>query len=314
VNFNPSPIFYSSSIAHLLIHFRIRRVKCDEAHPACKRCSSTGRHCDGYNSPAQITKAGNGQSVLILQRVSTYVPGSGVERRGYNYFLTNTAPELSGYFSAGFWEGLILQAAHQEPALRHAVIAIGSLHETFAHKKLNYSVNHGGFAVEQYAKAIKHLRRSLASGSQAPVTALMSCILFVCFDSVLGRFSSAMVHLQSGLRIIRDVRFRATCSAADEFLIENTIAPLFMRLSLQAILYIDTRSAADRRAFSFELMKTNEQDMKVPECFETLEEARNNMCQSAEGIFRMFYMCDGDLPFSYQPAEAVSKIHTVFEL
>ena len=37
-----------------LIEHRIRRKKCDETHPACKRCTDTGRKCDGYsnnNSP-----------------------------------------------------------------------------------------------------------------------------------------------------------------------------------------------------------------------------------------------------------------------
>ncbi|KAH4069175.1 hypothetical protein HBH98_012240 [Parastagonospora nodorum] len=28
---------------------KIRKVKCDEEKPFCKRCTSTGRTCDGYD-------------------------------------------------------------------------------------------------------------------------------------------------------------------------------------------------------------------------------------------------------------------------
>ena len=30
---------------------RYRRVKCDQDWPACRRCSRTGRRCDGYEMP-----------------------------------------------------------------------------------------------------------------------------------------------------------------------------------------------------------------------------------------------------------------------
>jgi len=33
--------------------FRIRRVKCDETQPACLKCTSTGRKCDGYEAQDQ---------------------------------------------------------------------------------------------------------------------------------------------------------------------------------------------------------------------------------------------------------------------
>ncbi|CAI6335773.1 unnamed protein product [Periconia digitata] len=39
---------------------KIRRVKCDEIHPACRRCTSTGRKCDGY---AEDTKSQTSEPV-----------------------------------------------------------------------------------------------------------------------------------------------------------------------------------------------------------------------------------------------------------
>ena len=213
--------------------------------------------------------------------------------------MQNTAAELSGYYDTSFWESLILAASAQEPSLRHAVIAIGALHEDFSQKRLNATLSPRAtptpdeygtdFALGQYAKAIGALRRSLSSGKQEPLTALMSCILFVCFDSLRGWFESAMVHLQSGLRILRDMRIKA---ATSDHIIEDNIAPLFMRLSIQSIIYVDTRSTPDRRAFARELMEVSARDIIISEQFESLEEARNALNQAVDGMFRVFYMCE----------------------
>jgi hypothetical protein len=248
----------------------------------------------------------------LIQRISTHIPGNAEEKRGFHYFLQNTAQELSGYYDSAFWERLILAASAQEPALRHAVIAIGALHEDFSQNKLAYtglkpSVDDYGtaFALNQYTKAIAALRRSLSSGKQEPLTALMSCILFVCFDSLRGWFESAMVHLQSGLRILHDMRMRAK---ANDHLIEDNIAPLFMRLSIQSIIYVDTRSTPDRKAFSRELMNVSPNGNIIPEQYETLEEARNGLNRAADGLFQMCYLMDGELPIGLQPMETIPLI------
>lgn len=174
---------------------RIRRVKCDEAKPACRRCTSTGRKCDGYvedilGSNSQASRG------LILQRLSAAVPGTAEEKRCFSYYLHNSAPELSGYYDSSLWEKLLLQAAIEEPALRHALIGISSLHEAFANKQPDNSLDNEKerFAVGQYTKAIGCLVQSLATGDQKPLTALMACILFVCFESLRGQFTSAIVR------------------------------------------------------------------------------------------------------------------------
>jgi len=122
--------------------------------------------------------------VALIQRLPALLPGSAQEKRGFQYFISQTGAELTGFYSSGFWEKLVLQASAAEPSLRHAVIAIGSIHEEFANRRLTYGTNDvskgHAFAVNQYVKAIGHLRRSLADGTQAPLTALMSCIMFVC--------------------------------------------------------------------------------------------------------------------------------------
>ncbi|TVY46579.1 Transcriptional regulatory protein [Lachnellula occidentalis] len=283
---------------------KIRRVKCDEAKPACNRCSSTGRKCDGFPQDASSSSNDGGSPGISTKRISTKVPGSAQEKRGFHYFIQQTAPELCGFYNTGFWESLVLQTSAAEPALRHSVIAIGAIHEEFAAKRVEQGpgVQSEGsaFATNQYTKAIGHLRRSLATGKQKPLTALMSCILFVCFDSLRGYFESAMVHLQSGLRILRDM----TRTPDIEHIIDNIISPLFLRLSVQSILYVDTRDPEDRHNFATELTLVCHTKEGVPETFETLEEARSCLMEGADGLFRMFYLTDGRKPMISQPAEA----------
>lgn len=78
-----------------------------------------------------------------------------------------------------------------------------------------------------------------------------------------------------------------------------------MRLSLQAILFVDTRSQSDRIAFATELLKANSNSAPIPATFSSLEEARNSMCAASDGFFASMYMTDGDLPCWQQPAESI---------
>ncbi|KAL2074746.1 hypothetical protein VTL71DRAFT_8525 [Oculimacula yallundae] len=283
---------------------KIRRIKCDEAKPYCQKCTSTGRKCDGYLPPPSTSPKFNSTSLSLTHRTPGLHPGTSQEKRGFQYFITQTGGELSGFYSSSFWETFVLQASTAEPSLRHAIIAIGSIHEEFANRRLAYGteeVSKGhAFAVNQYIKAIGHLRKSLADGKQATITALMSCILFVCFDSLRGHFVSAMAHLKSGLRILRDLK---SSSASDEHAIATDIAPLFLRLSIQAILFIDTRPTPERRAMVTELAHVSARNEHIPETFESLDEARNCMNQVANSLFRMTYLCNAHKSISEQPLE-----------
>ncbi|KAB8297250.1 hypothetical protein EYC80_002617 [Monilinia laxa] len=287
---------------------KIRRVKCDETKPSCQRCVSTGRRCDGYaTDPKRLSP--EVQSVLEIQRIPTLLPGTVEERRGFQYFASNTATELSGYFDSSFWEHLILQASVAEPSLRHAIVGLGTLHENFSDRRLDLATKCDaarsgfGFATDQYSKAISHLRRSLAAGRQKPLTSLMSCILFVCFDSLRGHFSSAIMHLQSGLRILHNSRLRSNSQGED--LIEEHIAPMFMRLCIQAILYVDTREITERMAFAKVISTISNRENIIPREFKSLDAARRSLLQASDTLFRGGYMWDGNLPTACQPKRAM---------
>lgn len=101
--------------------------------------------------------------------------------------------------------------------------------------------------------------------------------------------------MQSGLKILRDLR---TGSAADEHIIAKNLAPAFLRLSVQAILYIDAGTTSDRQGFAIEMTEMSERETEIKDTFSTLEEARDTFNQAANGLFGMFYTYDPDLPYS----------------
>ncbi|KFY00847.1 hypothetical protein O988_03086 [Pseudogymnoascus sp. VKM F-3808] len=286
---------------------KVRKVKCDEARPSCQRCSTTGRKCDGYGSDIAISSQTPKNSTDLIQRISVHIPGNTEEKRGFDFFLQNTAAELSGYYDSSFWKRLILAASTQKPSLRHTVIALGALHEDFLRKGLVPLTSSAGeqesqFALNQYAKAMGALRRSLSSGKEEPLTALMSCVLFVCFDSLRGWFESAMVHLQSGLKILRDMRR----SSAENHIIEDIVAPIFTRLSLQFIIYVDAKSADDQLTFARQLIGVSTKEIVISDEFENLGQARNALDQVVDGLFRAFYMWDVNLPVVLQTTESLA--------
>ena len=122
VPLSPEPRRFPHSFADRT-WLRIRHVKCDEAKPAWLRCTSTGRRCDGY-VPTRVI------------HLNVDVPGDYEERRGYHYFRHKNVGEILGQQDADFWESLFLQASHSQPAVKHALIAVASIHESLELPKM----------------------------------------------------------------------------------------------------------------------------------------------------------------------------------
>ncbi|KAE8441969.1 hypothetical protein EG329_004136 [Mollisiaceae sp. DMI_Dod_QoI] len=68
----------------------------------------------------------------------------------------------------------------------------------------------------------------------------------------------------------------------------------------------DDRTKVRWTAFARKLMDVSEKEIVISEEFESLEEARNALNQATDGLFRVFYMWDGDLPVVLQPTESLA--------
>ena len=168
------------------------------------------------------------------------------ERRQLAYFQAQAAPQLGGYLEGQIWSQLVLQLAVSEAPIRHTVQALTLLHESLVLMGNTAATVCDSTAaleiVHHYSTAIGCLRSHLHNEGWAKIEiTLVACILCIGFEWLRGRADAAAVHLQAGLKILdqwqskvktdpdkRTVRgFRAK-------LIEDTIAPHFGRLALQA--------------------------------------------------------------------------------
>jgi hypothetical protein len=194
---------------------RVRRVKCDEKRPGCDRCKKFGRECDGYTTQRSSSRR---ESLIPIQPRPDYlqvyapafsVPGDETERRYFQIFCDRTAHDLAGYFPTSFWQRGVLQESHSDSSVRHAVIALGALTKTLdsslgvnVFETSNDATEHHEYALSQYNKAIVYLRQTLAKGNPSIRTALVACLLFICFENFHGDHDAANSHVLCGLGLL----------------------------------------------------------------------------------------------------------------
>lgn len=137
---------------------------------------------------------------------------------------------LSGLFKSELWDEVILRATHHSDAIRHAVVGLGSLHETLQSRTIGsdspdytwaVQLKDEKWALQQYNKAIRSLTQVDLEGERPPIdVVLAACLLFCCFEvakvqhaveqltyffQILRRHSGmAVTHLKSGIKIIAD--------------------------------------------------------------------------------------------------------------
>ena len=205
-----------------------------------------------------------------------------MERNTYCFFSTVTAPKLSGCFSPDFWEKRVPQASLAAPSIRHAMIAIGAVHQDFIARHENagscFDVSLKAFAIRHYTKAISHLHQLVSGRTQQLDITLISCILFIVFDCLIGHHTSALIHLKAGLKILEDIKVQnaqggihSQSTSTHEW--EREFAPILLGLGVQAASFINPRDRKDRASL-WESLKA----VRIPThplTFRSLDEARH---------------------------------------
>lgn len=301
---------------------KIRRVKCDEEKPACLKCRTTGRTCDGY-LPAQIGRAtpqvtdpedsSSGPSVLPAQAPSSSLPGTREEQRCFDYFRQRSVLEFSGYFDSNFWDQLILQVSHDDPAVRHAVIALGSLYEKFdIQREVIRSQAQATVcrqdSIEQYNQALSHLQQNLGDDENRNIhSTLICCVLFIAFETFLGNYDSAGLHLESGLKILHDWQVQQDQLLQPAYspatsVIEDDLLPVFSRLNLQARSLVDPGLSQHHRFIGDTATKS------IPNAFSSLNQSRiclYNLFNATFDFIHSTYDTKESVDLSEEPPSAV---------
>jgi hypothetical protein len=101
---------------------------------------------------------------------------------------------------------------------------------------------HHDFALLQFQKSIRQIRERLSNGHVRLRLALISCLLFICFESFHGDLDSAMAQVASGLNLLRDwyaqkekrLLDQARTPNPNDEAIEAEFLQMFARLEYQA--------------------------------------------------------------------------------
>ena len=137
---------------------------------------------------------------------------AGADTQAFEYFRVKTAPVLSGHFSTGVWEHLVLQLSQRHPLVLHASVAVGSLYHfrqsgpgCLAASKAAKS--HYDLALTSYGKAVGGLRSYIEKTTkevdeEVTLVVLVSCLLFVCFEMLQGDQRLVISHLVKGMKIL----------------------------------------------------------------------------------------------------------------
>lgn len=173
------------------------------------RCTSMGRKCDGYAQDASSQILVPSQSSSILSTVPV-LSGLGDSVLYLEFYHHCAGPTLASNFDREFWSRIVLQMGQLEPAIRHAVIALGYLV-----KKEPGSLKHARSVAMTdktlllyYNRAVRHLVDRMAESSYSVEVGLVACLLFICIEFLRGDYYAALTHLHSGLKIIAEWRRR----------------------------------------------------------------------------------------------------------
>lgn len=257
---------------------RVRRVKCDEGKPSCLRCSSSGRQCDGYADPFQArntfvlpsrpfarTSGNNSNSDLVpgpesdLQ-ISAYatlgLPSDGLDRRYLDHFRHNSIQDFSNFIDANLWSNYILRVSVFTPAVKHAVLALSAQHQVFlkyghssAQNFLTTDDPISFYSRDQYSRAIRSLYSRLDRSTGDTTTteeALVTCLLFIIYETIQGNYNAALVHLEGGLSMFSTFGTKKNglpiAGSIDQATSVSSLAKLFTRLDIHASSYVGVRN------------------------------------------------------------------------
>jgi hypothetical protein len=133
------------------------------------------------------------------------------ERRSLDYYRARVSSKISGYFDIDFWNNLVLQVGEGEPIVRHAILALSALYEAgetsqllrypSSNDRYNFLMS---FAVFQYTKALSMLSKRINADGPTLEVIMMSCLIFTWLEFLRDNVDDALIHLQSGLRILSD--------------------------------------------------------------------------------------------------------------
>ncbi|KAK5168949.1 uncharacterized protein LTR77_006258 [Saxophila tyrrhenica] len=275
----------------------IKSIPCDPKNPECKRAMSDDwnlNYQEEGTSHDGVVATPNSMSLSVYQPDMKW-RRSWRERHSLNFFVNFSAPQMAGFFDSSFWQRMVIQTSYHEPAILHAITAIGALHECIMQRSFADETRKARaveFALNQCNKAISCLTSSQRTSTGLDFSrrsqktpnsrlALTTCVLFTCFEAMQGRCDSAVNHALQGRRLLEATSrpHAITMSPAEEDDLDQ-MRPIVERLEVQATALLDKGRRTDGEAAD-----------RIPllpeiECVFSLDHAHNTLHTALNSVMR----------------------------
>ncbi|PMB63538.1 hypothetical protein BM221_010643 [Beauveria bassiana] len=152
--------------------------------------------------------------------------------RAFDYYRSQSAPVLGNIMDSEFWGGLVLRLSVTEPIVRHAVLAMSSLHEYLSNNKEQQGTVGPSFVYSQYGKSISALRKWKTG--DGPTIPLLACVLYTCLEFLLDNEEAARMHIMQGRKLLSSL---GNDSSPAVETVKRDLVPMYTRLGLAAFLY-----------------------------------------------------------------------------
>lgn len=127
------------------------------------------------------------------------------ELRSYRYFLEVSAPAVAGCFDGKFWLKDIPRVCLTDPAIWHAVVCFGSVHERYSRTAGRSTMARNVFALRQFNSAIRCLTEPSSPRLGDRMRALTVSAIFTCVCVLDGQYVEARMHAKSGVKMLGEI-------------------------------------------------------------------------------------------------------------
>jgi hypothetical protein len=183
-----------------------------------------------------------------LYSMSSLASCDSTEQSALQYFQCVVAKDVSGIVAVGFWEHLVPRMCRMEDAARQAAIALSQVHlmQTTGGSFSSQASSHGRLGLlsnlESEIKASNALRKYMEKSTTPSHELVLTCsVMLYTLESILGRETSASLHLENGLRMFKawqERRKHYGSRASETF---DSLSTAFARLDLSATIADDRR-------------------------------------------------------------------------
>jgi len=107
------------------------------------------------------------------------------------------------------------------------------------------AAEHRSDSLVQYNLAVNHTQKILAESGEGDtnsvIKGLVACVLFICFENLIGNYKTAQMHLQNGLKIIARHTTRSGYPTPKKLIVvPEDVVQVLHRLDLQAMSFGDS--------------------------------------------------------------------------